>query len=28
MGQILSLPMVITGIVVMVWAYRRNSVTA
>jgi phosphatidylglycerol:prolipoprotein diacylglycerol transferase len=28
MGQILSLPMIITGIVVMVWAYRRNSVPA
>ena len=28
MGQILSLPMIITGIVVMVWAYRRNSAPA
>lgn len=26
MGQILSLPMILAGIVIMVWAYRRRSI--
>ncbi len=28
MGQVLSLPMIIAGIIMMVWAYRRNSAPA
>ena len=28
MGQLLSLPMIIAGIIMMIWAYRRNSVPA
>jgi phosphatidylglycerol:prolipoprotein diacylglycerol transferase len=28
MGQLLSLPMIITGIIMMAWAYRRNSAPA
>jgi len=26
MGQLLSLPMIITGVMMMTWAYRRNSI--
>jgi len=28
MGQLLSLPMIIAGIIIMIWAYRRNSAPA